>query len=98
MSWRVKKSNQYKPKFGSCNKPHVLCIENVFPKTNTVLMTVKDEKVFKSKYLPMGFVIQGKDALTNVQPENIGTQVIGSEDSGTGHWIMNYETDPPRAV
>ena len=56
-------------------------------------MTVKDGKVFKSQRVPKGFMLKGMDKVTLAQTENIGTQGTGKGDSGTGHWIMNYEND-----
>ena len=76
----------------------VLCIESVFPKTNTFIMSIKDGKIFTNKKMPKGFIIQGFDYVTDLQPWNIGTQGTAPGDSGTGHWMMNYEDDPPRAV
>ena len=101
-------SDKWKPKgynisdksmvLGKCEMPHIICIENLFPKTHTFSMTVKDGKVFKSQKVPKGFMLKGIDKVTLAQPENIGTQRTGKGDSGTGHWIMNYETYPPKAV
>ena len=36
--------------------------------------------------------------LEATQPDNIGTQQPSSGDSGTGHWIINTESKPSRAV
>ena len=33
-----------------------------------------------------------------IDPENIGTQKTAQGDSGTGHWIINTESEPSRAV
>jgi len=97
MTWSVRKLSKFTPKAGECKLPHVLCIESVFPKTNTFIMSIKDGKIFTNKKMPKGFIIQGFDYVTDLQPWNIGTQGTAPGDSGTGHWMMNYEDDPPRA-
>ena len=94
MAWSVRKLNKFTPKEDKCKLPHVLCIESVFPKTNTFIMSIKDGKIFTNKKMPKGFIIQGFDYVTDLQPWNIGTQGTAPGDSGTGHWMMNYEDDP----
>ena len=104
MIWSTKNQDSHTPKecgFSDkyCKLHFATCIENIFPKTSTMLVTYKDESV-TDRY-ETDFRIKGVDntaILEECQPENIGTQLNSKGDSGTGHWIANTETEPPRAV
>ena len=100
MTWRIKNPSKRKPKdcgFETENLKlsYIYCIENIFPKTPTVFLEIKNGKL---EVLPNGFTIEGMDSMTVQQQKNIGAQRTGRGDSGTGHWIINTATIPHKAV
>ena len=98
MTWSIKIPNEHKPEKERSlyDEPYILCIENVFPKTNTLMLEVNEDR--KLDFLHSRFMIVGMDLMPTLQPGNIGTQGTGHMDSGGGHWMINWETYPGRAV
>ena len=72
----------------------MVCVQSIFPETPTLEIEYMDEHAEKRLDTTYRF---GKDD-PSPDPKNIGTQKTGKGDSGTGHWIMNTESKPSRAV
>ena len=104
MTWSMKNRLSHKPKVCGldkkyCTLPYMVCEQGVFPKTPTMFIEYKDEQA--EKRLDTNFRIVKTDPLPILEsctPENIGTQMTSFGDSGTGHWIINTESKPSRAV
>ena len=97
MTWSIKDLHSHTPKVCNskdCTLPYMVCMQSIFPKTPTMRITYLDEHV-KGR-LKADFRIDKFDAIP--APGNIGTQGTGKGDSGTGHWIVNTESEPSRAV
>ena len=97
MTWSIKDIHSHSPKVCNspdCTLPYMVCMQSIFPKTPTMRIEYLDEHV--KDRLKTDFRIIKRDPFS--APGNIGTQGIGQGDSGTGHWIINTESEPPRAV
>ena len=97
MTWSIKDIHSHAPKVCNspdCTLPYMVCMQSIFPKTPTMRIIYLDEHV--KDRLKTDFRIVKRDPFS--APGNIGTQGIGQGDSGTGHWIINTESEPSRAV
>ena len=97
MTWSITDLHSHAPKVCNsavCTLPYMACMQSIFPKTPTMRITYLDEHV--KDRLKVDFTIIKRDPFA--LPGNIGTQGIGKGDSGTGHWIINTESEPSRAV
>ena len=100
MTWSIKDLRSHKPKecySAVCTLPYMVCMESIFPKTPTMRITYHDEHV--KDRLKTDFRIDQFEPYVHLYaPGNIGTQGTGQGDSGTGHWIINTESELSRAV
>ena len=104
MTWSMKKRRSHKPKVCGvdkkyCKLPYMVCEQSIFPKTPTMFIEYKDEQTEKRLDTKIRIVkVDPLPILERCTPENIGTQMTSFGDSGTGHWIINTESKPSRAV
>ena len=97
MTWSIKDLHSHKPKVcnsANCPLPYIACMQSIFPKTPTIKIKYKDKNA--EERLNTEFQIVNVDPLPDLG--NIGTQMPSLGDSGSGHWIINTESEPSRAV
>ena len=99
MTWSMKNQCSHKPKVCGiqqkfCKLPYMVCMQSIFPTTPTMFIKYKDKHAKKRFYTDVLMV----NVDPSTTPKNIGTQMTGQGDSGTGHWIVNTESEPSRAV